>query len=312
MPGVLAHEHRDLGALEVGRRVTARPPEQLPVDPGLAGLLLRERVRHVPDAERRPGGRRVRAAEVVALAAAAVVEDRLAAVLVPDRAQALGDLADRGVPVDLLEGAVGPAAQRRGQPVARVLVVVEALRLLAGVAVRARAGLVTADPTQMAVLDLDLDAAVEAAEDARGLQPARSVVLHREGHGRGPYTMMIVIARAERDLGDTTADSKRQMVESAALLFREQGYSGTGFNAVIEHSGAPRGSIYHHFPGGKAELAAETVRYAGGGGDADRAGRARRRPRGGAARLRRVLAAHARAERVPRRLPGGGSRGRGA
>jgi AcrR family transcriptional regulator len=59
------------------------------------------------------------------------------------------------------------------------------------------------------------------------------------------------------------ADSKQQMVRSAAVLFREQGYSGTGFRDVIEHSGAPRGSIYHHFPGGKAELAAETVRYAG-------------------------------------------------
>src|SRR5436190_16341186 len=53
------------------------------------------------------------------------------------------------------------------------------------------------------------------------------------------------------------------MVRSAAVLFREHGYSGTGFRDVIEHSGAPRGSIYHHFPGGKAELAAETVRYAG-------------------------------------------------
>ena len=53
------------------------------------------------------------------------------------------------------------------------------------------------------------------------------------------------------------------MVESAALLFRERGYSGTGFRDVIEHSGAPRGSIYHHFPGGKSELAAETMRYAG-------------------------------------------------
>ena len=52
------------------------------------------------------------------------------------------------------------------------------------------------------------------------------------------------------------------MVQSAALLFREQGYSGTGFRDVIEHSGAPRGSIYHHFPGGKSQLAAETVRYA--------------------------------------------------
>jgi AcrR family transcriptional regulator len=66
--------------------------------------------------------------------------------------------------------------------------------------------------------------------------------------------MMIVIA---------SADSKRRMVESAALLFRERGYSGTGFRDVIAHSGAPRGSIYHHFPGGKSELAAETVRYAG-------------------------------------------------
>jgi AcrR family transcriptional regulator len=61
----------------------------------------------------------------------------------------------------------------------------------------------------------------------------------------------------------TERDSKRRMIESAALLFREQGYSGTGFRDVIEHSGAPRGSIYHHFPGGKSELAEETMRYAG-------------------------------------------------
>jgi AcrR family transcriptional regulator len=52
------------------------------------------------------------------------------------------------------------------------------------------------------------------------------------------------------------------MIQSAALLFRENGYSGTGFRDVIEHSGAPRGSIYHHFPGGKEQLAAETVAWA--------------------------------------------------
>ncbi len=57
-------------------------------------------------------------------------------------------------------------------------------------------------------------------------------------------------------------DSSQRMVQSAAVLFREQGYSGTGFRDVIEHSGAPRGSIYHHFPGGKAQLAGEAVRYA--------------------------------------------------
>ena len=38
---------------------------------------------------------------------------------------------------------------------------------------------------------------------------------------------------------------------------------GTSFGDVIEHSGAPRGSIYHHFPGGKAQLVEEAVRYAG-------------------------------------------------
>jgi AcrR family transcriptional regulator len=59
-----------------------------------------------------------------------------------------------------------------------------------------------------------------------------------------------------------TSDSRNRMIQSAALLFREQGYSGTGFRDVIEHSGAPRGSIYHHFPGGKEELAADTVAWA--------------------------------------------------
>ena len=53
------------------------------------------------------------------------------------------------------------------------------------------------------------------------------------------------------------------MIRSAATLYREQGLVGTSFSDVIEHSGAPRGSIYHHFPGGKAQLAEEAVRWAG-------------------------------------------------
>jgi AcrR family transcriptional regulator len=43
--------------------------------------------------------------------------------------------------------------------------------------------------------------------------------------------MMIVIA----------TDTRQRMVRSAALLFREQGYSGTGFRDIVEHSGAPPG-----------------------------------------------------------------------
>jgi AcrR family transcriptional regulator len=58
-------------------------------------------------------------------------------------------------------------------------------------------------------------------------------------------------------------DPRTRMIRSAAVLFRERGVEGTSFSDVLEHSGAPRGSIYHHFPGGKAELAEEATRYAG-------------------------------------------------
>jgi TetR/AcrR family transcriptional regulator, lmrAB and yxaGH operons repressor len=58
-------------------------------------------------------------------------------------------------------------------------------------------------------------------------------------------------------------DARHRMIQSAALLFRRHGIEGTSFSDVLQHSGAPRGSIYHHFPGGKAELAQEATRYAG-------------------------------------------------
>ena len=59
------------------------------------------------------------------------------------------------------------------------------------------------------------------------------------------------------------AGARRRMIRSATVLFRERGIEGTALSDVIEHSGAPRGSIYHHFPDGKAQLAEEATRYAG-------------------------------------------------
>ncbi|MCW3017392.1 MAG: transcriptional regulator, TetR family [Solirubrobacterales bacterium] len=58
------------------------------------------------------------------------------------------------------------------------------------------------------------------------------------------------------------------MVQSAAVLMRERGLAGTSFREVLEHSGAPRGSIYHHFPEGKNQLIEEAVRAAGDAGGA--------------------------------------------
>ncbi len=53
------------------------------------------------------------------------------------------------------------------------------------------------------------------------------------------------------------------MIESAVVLLAKHGYRATSFDAVIEASGAPRGSIYHHFPGGKDELIAAAIDLAG-------------------------------------------------
>jgi AcrR family transcriptional regulator len=59
------------------------------------------------------------------------------------------------------------------------------------------------------------------------------------------------------------SDARQRMIESAALLMRERGVEATSFSELLERSGAPRGSIYHHFPGGKAQLVEEATRYAG-------------------------------------------------
>jgi AcrR family transcriptional regulator len=71
--------------------------------------------------------------------------------------------------------------------------------------------------------------------------------------------MIAVIADGDEE---TRTDVREQMTRSAALLFGERGFSGTGLRDVIAHSSTPRGSIYHHFAGGKGELAREAVRHA--------------------------------------------------
>jgi AcrR family transcriptional regulator len=44
------------------------------------------------------------------------------------------------------------------------------------------------------------------------------------------------------------------MVEGAARLLAQQGLQATSFSEVLEFTGAPRGSLYHHFPEGKDQL----------------------------------------------------------
>ncbi len=59
------------------------------------------------------------------------------------------------------------------------------------------------------------------------------------------------------------ARPRERMVISAALLIRERGAHPTAIADVLEHSGAPRGSAYHYFPGGRTQLLCEAIDYAG-------------------------------------------------
>jgi TetR/AcrR family transcriptional repressor of lmrAB and yxaGH operons len=49
-------------------------------------------------------------------------------------------------------------------------------------------------------------------------------------------------------------DVRTKMVKGAAGLLATKGVQGTSFAEVLAVTDAPRGSIYHHFPGGKSEL----------------------------------------------------------
>ena len=48
-------------------------------------------------------------------------------------------------------------------------------------------------------------------------------------------------------------------MNTAATLFRRQGYAATGLNQILDQAGVKPGSLYHHFPRGKQQLAAAVV-----------------------------------------------------
>ncbi len=53
------------------------------------------------------------------------------------------------------------------------------------------------------------------------------------------------------------------MLISAAEVLRERGAAGVTIDAVLARSGAPRGSVYHHFPNGRNQILVEALEYAG-------------------------------------------------
>ncbi|MBL0213884.1 MAG: TetR/AcrR family transcriptional regulator [Myxococcales bacterium] len=54
--------------------------------------------------------------------------------------------------------------------------------------------------------------------------------------------------------------TKQKLVAATGELLRRQGFHATGLADIVDESGAPRGSLYFYFPGGKDELAIAALR----------------------------------------------------
>lgn len=60
-----------------------------------------------------------------------------------------------------------------------------------------------------------------------------------------------------------TNSTKQRLIDATADSMRRRGVAATSFTDVLRAAGAPRGVIYHHFPGGKQELAEAAVTSTG-------------------------------------------------
>lgn len=58
------------------------------------------------------------------------------------------------------------------------------------------------------------------------------------------------------------AGPKTKFIHATLELLRSSGLAGAGINQVVEASRAPKGSVYHYFPGGKEQLVTEALHEA--------------------------------------------------
>ncbi len=74
-----------------------------------------------------------------------------------------------------------------------------------------------------------------------------------------PYLLFVMAYQIAMD--KPQPGPRARMIVSTALLIRERGARATSIDAVLEHSGAPRGSVRHYFPGGREQLLREATGF---------------------------------------------------
>lgn len=55
--------------------------------------------------------------------------------------------------------------------------------------------------------------------------------------------------------------AKEDLIPDLLELFRQQGYDGVSIAYISKSTGLGKSSLYHHFPEGKEQMAAEVLRY---------------------------------------------------
>lgn len=73
--------------------------------------------------------------------------------------------------------------------------------------------------------------------------------------------MMTIIVKRGHD--SVASDVRDRMIEGTIRLLAMRGLQATSFAEVLALTGAPRGSVYHHFPAGKDQLVSAAIDRAG-------------------------------------------------
>ena len=57
----------------------------------------------------------------------------------------------------------------------------------------------------------------------------------------------------------TPPGTRDRLIAAMTDALRRRGFHGVGVSDILQQAGAPKGVLYHHFPGGKAELAVAAI-----------------------------------------------------